>query len=101
VTTEHQGEGGTFEIDKSTGERKRVGIAFKPHHKEGDRARDGEGEPIAGVSREDHAALPAPAKQAPWDPQPAGAEPTASPAEPKASPEGKPGPASGKKGAPA
>jgi hypothetical protein len=91
MSDQKQGEGGTFEIDKSTGERKRVGTAFKAHHEEGDRARDGKGEPIADVRREDHAALPAPAKRSPWDPQPVDAEP-------KVSPEGKP--ASSKKGAP-
>jgi len=65
---EFHGEGGTFEIDKASGKRKRVGDAPKSHP-DGDRARDQDGKPIAERQPKPQPALPAP-QLAPWE-QPA------------------------------
>jgi hypothetical protein len=65
MTDKHHGEGGTYEVDKATGERRRVEEATKPHP-EGDRPRDAQGKPIEEKpAGNPQPALPAPAP-APW-----------------------------------
>lgn len=63
---ELHGEGGSFEVDKATGKRKRVGEKFNEHHPEGDRARDASGKPIDAQPIAPQPSFPAPAA-APWD----------------------------------
>lgn len=88
MTDKHSGQGGTFEVDKTTGERR---LVEKPteHHKDGDRGpRDADGKLIETPKEKRppaaESSLPAPAAAPPWataptsapaDPQPAAGEP--------------------------
>ncbi len=60
----YHGEGGSYEIDKVSGERRPIGSPQK-RHPGGDRARDEKGAPIDAPQASTEPALPA-AQPAPW-----------------------------------
>jgi hypothetical protein len=62
----YQGQGGEFEVDKATGERKRKGEAPKGEPAGGG-ARDRDGKPVKDNVDKCQPALPAAPARAPWD----------------------------------
>ena len=74
----YQGQGGEFEVDKATGERRRKGEAPRAEPAGGG-ARDKDGKPIKESLDKCQPAMPAAPERAPWDAPAESAEPQSEP----------------------